>query len=101
MLKEIVAYPYICLGDCEAINRRHPRVSNPKPMAHLEFFGGEGELLTLMLYRILFKKKMSFMFLLHFSIHHCTSDKQISVVYAKEQITQNLRYHHVYKISDF
>jgi hypothetical protein len=56
MQKEITAHPHICLGDCEAMNRRHPSVSNPNPTAHLKFFGGEGELLTFKLYRILFKK---------------------------------------------
>lgn len=40
MQKEIVAYPYFCLGDWEAMNKRHPSVSNPKPKAHLEFFLG-------------------------------------------------------------
>ena len=42
MQKEIVAYPYICLQDCEAMNRRHPSVSNPKQIAHLEFWEGGG-----------------------------------------------------------
>ena len=42
MQKEIVAYPYICLEDWEAMNRRHPNVSNPKQMAQLKFSEGRG-----------------------------------------------------------